>query len=117
MGSHLLKPRKRNPFQKFPQARNIVTPMVRDVSQAMAREVYVHNCRTSNAFFAKWPDEEGFVATFAGQFTEEARKALIAALGPDSKLPEEEKEKIYKELILDKGLAQAAEKGTVGPLN
>lgn len=117
--SRILKPRKRNPFQKITGTRNIVTPMVRDVAQQMCREVYVHNCRTSNQFYATWPDEEGFVQTFSGtaDFIKQAREALVMALGPNSKLPESEKEKIYTELFLDTGLAQASERGTVGSLH
>ena len=122
MSSRLLKPRKRNPFQKITTERNIVTPMVREVAQAMCREIYVYNCRdrtTGNRFYEQWPDEEGFVSMFSstGPFVQKAREALIAALRPESKLPESEKEKIYQELFLDTGLAQAAEKGTVGSLH
>lgn len=95
---------------KTPQQRAYATPLIAATAREMAAEVY-EMLATDNKFYRYWPDINVFVSKWSPSFLEAARHALIQILASDAS--EAIKQPIYEELLLDKGIAEAAERGTI----
>ena len=95
---------------RTPKQRAYATPMVTSTAQEMCAAIYEELAK-DNKFYAQWPSQDVFVSKFSHQYLEEARQALIKILAGD--YPESMKQPIYEDLLLDKGLAEAGERGTI----
>lgn len=84
------------------QAKGVVHEMVAETAKAMAAAIY-EECALDNAWYAKWPSQDAFIAKRWQSFIQPARTHLAELLHPDraSMTSEDQKRQIHEALLLN----------------